>query len=134
MVAEEIGTNQLPSVLVKALSVRFQVTKEDGSTLLPEGLSVQGLNAFLGQIASGVNPIPGFYGLTLLDIVWDRTVQLLHLLLSIPVSIYLTARWFFACLGELLYDGPPLVTEIPVEAFTLRYDVYAMTRSKNLSK
>ena len=57
-----------------------------------DNISVWGLHSFLAHIALGVDPFPGLDQLSLLGFDPDRTVYLLHLLLSVPVDLYLTTR------------------------------------------
>ena len=85
----------------------YQVTKEYRRSLSPEGCSNWGLHAFPGQLASTMDPVPGFTGLITLDIDWDRAVHLLNLLFSILVGVYSTTSRPFACLGEILEVAPP---------------------------
>ena len=57
----------------------------------------------------------------------------MHLLLSVRANVYSTQRRLFACLGELLSEPPPLVTEIPNKAFTSRCSVHAVPRVDNVN-
>ena len=69
--------------------------------------TIQVIIAFLENHASRVDSISGFYGITLLDLVRDVTVHLLHSLFSVPFGVYSTTRRIFSCLGVLMEEGPP---------------------------
>ena len=68
--------------------------------------SGQGIHNFLGQLESGVDTFTGLERITLLGVDRDRMVHLLKFLLSIPVSLFLTIRRLFACMGELPTEPP----------------------------
>ena len=53
----------------------------------------------------------------------DGRVILWQLLFSVRVNVYSNQNRIFACLGELPADPPPLVVEIPDEAFSARLSV-----------
>ena len=91
-------------------------------------------HAFLEQPASIFNPIPEFYGITLLDVNWYGMMCLLNLLFSTPVVVYSTSRNIFAYLGEFLEYGPPPppAMDILMEAFAVQYTVHAMPGANNI--
>ena len=45
---------------------RFRVRREDGGPLPTEKRSGRGIHSFLGHLASGVDPVPGFERVALL--------------------------------------------------------------------
>ena len=94
-VGEVLGTGRLPDNIVAELLAWFQGTKEDGGTLYLEKRSVRGVNSFLAHLASGVDPVPGFDRVGLLQVDPDGTVHVLHSILSVPVDLYSTARRLF---------------------------------------
>ena len=96
LVREVLGTGQIPGDLVKALSERFRVTREDGGPLSAEKRSGRGVNSFLDHLASGVDPVLGFERVDLLQVDPDGTVHLLHPMFSVPVDPYSMARRLFA--------------------------------------
>ena len=53
----------------------------------------------MGNLASVVDPVPGFKWVDLLQVYLDGTVHLLHSLLSILVGLYSTAWCLLACCG-----------------------------------
>ena len=130
---ELLGTFRLPDKLVEGLSGHFRATKEDGETISMEQCTGRGLHAFLSNLAYGVEPVPGFPGITLFGVDRYRTVHLTHSLLSIPVGMYSTSRRLFSCLGELPDEGLPTVVNINVETFTVRCYVCAIQQSDHTS-
>ena len=100
-VGDVLGTGRLPDDLVGELLDRFSVTREKGGPLSAELRSGQGLHSFLGHIASGVYPSPGLEYLALLGDDRDRTVHILHLFFSFPVTPYATTIMISAFSGEL---------------------------------
>ena len=89
LVREVLRPGRLPNKLVEALLYLLHVTKEGGGILSMEWHTGRGLHDFLGNLASRADPVPGFYGITLLGIDWDVTVNLLHYFLSIAVGLLL---------------------------------------------
>ena len=87
-VGEVIGTGRLPNNLVRALSARFIVTREDGGLLSSYLSSGQGIHAFLGHLTSRVDPDPGLDLLALIGVDRDGTVHVLPLLFSVPARHY----------------------------------------------
>ena len=85
----------------------FRITNKYGSAPLKEGHSGRVLHDFLGHIASGVKPIPGFSGITLLAVNWGGTVHLLHSYFSILVGVQSTYRQIFPCPGDIPEEIPP---------------------------
>ena len=85
-----LGTSSLPGNLVKALSERFRDMREEVVSLLTEKRSGRGVHSFLAHIASGVDMVPGFEGVAILQVDLDGTVHLMHLLFSVPVGMYYT--------------------------------------------
>ena len=96
-VVEVPGTNRLPNALTEILASRFGMVHEDGGTLLTEKRAVRGLQYFLAHLTSGVDPVPILERLLGFD--QDRMVHLLHLLFSVQVGLYTTARRLFSCQG-----------------------------------
>ena len=107
------------------------MTKEDEISLYLEGRSGQELHVFLGQLAAGVGPIPRLSNLVLLYTKRDGMMHLLHLLLSIPFSIYLTTRGVFTFVGDPPEAGFPQVVDIRVETFAVRSSVRTVTRANH---
>ena len=60
-------------------------------------------------------------------------MYLLKSLLSTPVSLYLTSRWLFACVGEIPIEGLPSMAEIQAEAFAVQRAVCTVPRVDNIS-
>ena len=96
LVEEVLETGHIPDELVEALLGRFRTVREDGGPLLIEKRTGQGLHSLLGHLASGIDPVPGFVGLTLLGIDWYRKVHLLHSLLSVLFGLYSMTWQIFA--------------------------------------
>ena len=88
LVGEVLGTGQLPDNLVAALLARFRVTKEDGGPLSPEKRYGRGVYSFLAHVASGVDPVPNFERVGILQVNPDGTVHVLHSMFSVPVKLY----------------------------------------------
>ena len=63
-----LRNGQLPNNRVEALLGRFQVTREDGGSLPMEKRSGRGLHSFLYHLTSGVDPVPGFEWVALLQV------------------------------------------------------------------
>ena len=101
LVGEVLRTGQLPDDLVGALEDRFRVTVEEGGYLSSEILTGRGLHAFLGHLASGVEPYPGLERLYLLGVDREGTVHVLHSFFSVPVGCYSTERRLLDFNGEL---------------------------------
>ena len=102
-----LGTGRNPDDLVGALLDRFQATWEDDGGLSLELRTWRGLHAFLRHITSGVDPVPGMERLTLLGVDRDDTMDLLHLLFSIPVGPY-SANWrLLAFVRDIPSEGIP---------------------------
>ena len=132
-VGEVLGTGQLPDNLVAALSDRFRVTKEDDRPLSPEKRYGRGVHYFLANLASRVDPVPGFDRVGLLQVNPDGMVHILHSMFSVPVDLYPSARRLFAYWGELPLEGLPPVVEFPVDAFLVRHSVRAVPREDCIS-
>ena len=92
---------RLPDDLVAELSAGFRFTKEYGGPLSTEKRSGRGVHSFLVHLASGVATVSGFKRVILLQVDPDRTVHVLHSLLSLLVNLYSTAQQIFFCRGEL---------------------------------
>ena len=95
--------------------------------------SSRGLHAFFSHLAFGVNPVPGFEWVALLQVNPDRTVHLLNSLFSIPFILYSIAQQLFACRGDLSSKVLPPVVELPVDAFGVRRFVTATLRADHVS-
>ena len=91
-----LGTGRLPVELVEDLYFRFQAVREDVGPLLIEKRYNWGLHYFLSDLASRVDPVPGFEQLDLLEVYQDGTVHLLYSLFSLPIDLYSTAWRLFA--------------------------------------
>ena len=63
----------------------------------------------------------------------DRAVHLLHLLFSVPASLYSMARHLFDCLGGISDEGLSPVVDIATIAFVVCRAVHAMPRAEQLS-
>ena len=85
-------TGLLPGDLVGALSARFRVMMEDGGSMPIEKWYSQGLHSFLTHIASVLDLLPSFKRVALMQVDLNGTVHLLHLLLSVLVGLFSTAR------------------------------------------
>ena len=70
--------------------------REDGGSISTEKQSGRGVYSFLAHFASGVDPVPGFKLVAILQVNQDGTLQLLHLLFSFQVSLYSMAWRLFA--------------------------------------
>ena len=95
LVGEVLGTKRLPGNIVAALSDQLQVTKEVGGPMPPEKRYVRGVHYFLADLVSGVDPVPSFERVELLQVDPDGTVQVLPSMFSVPVNLYSTARRLF---------------------------------------
>ena len=104
-----------------------------GGALTTERRTVRGLYSFLSHLVSGVDPVPGFERICLIWVDPDRMLHLMHLLFSVPVGLYSTARRLFDCVGELNEEGLPPLAEIPVEAFAVRRTVRAVPQDDHVS-
>ena len=62
-VGELLGTGRLPNKLAKALSPWLWIIKKYRGDLSMKVRSGQGIHTFLGHLAYGVDPFPGFLGL-----------------------------------------------------------------------
>ena len=91
-----------------------------------------GVHYLLDHLASGVDPIPRFERVVLLQVDPDRAVHILHSLLSVPVDLYSTAQRLFEFRGELPHKGLPPVVEFPVDAFGVRRSVRAVLREDHI--
>ena len=121
-----LGTRLLPNYLIRTLSDRFQVTREGGGGISLELRAGRGLHTFLGHLASRVDPVLGLDHLTLLGVNWDGTVYLLHPFFSVTVDPYFTDWRLLTFVGGLPLEGLPPVTELLVDAFTLRHAIHAV--------
>ena len=63
-----------------------------------EGRSGRGIHTLLGHPYAGINPFPGFSGLTLLTVDWDGMVHPLYLLLYVPIGFYSFVSRLFVCM------------------------------------
>ena len=59
----------------------------------------------------------------------DGMVNLLYLLLSVTVLIYITTRWLFTFICEMLEDGSPLVAETLMDAFMMHCSICDVPRA-----
>ena len=127
-VSGDLGTGAILAKLAAILAAHSRTVCKDGTTCTPEERSGRVIHSFLPQLAMGVDLIPGLERVTVVGIDPDEWVLLMQLLFSVQVTIYLTYRLLFACLGELPADGLPLVVEIPNEAFAARRSVRTVPR------
>ena len=102
LVGKCFGINRLPGEFFKSLLDRLCVTKEDRISLSPYGRYIHGLHVFLGQFATGIDPIPGFSNQALLAVNQDRTVHLLHSLFSVMAVFYVTTIIPYAFIRDIL--------------------------------
>ena len=72
------GSVAIPGELSAVLTARFRKVCEDGEALPLEKRSGRGVNYFLAQILSVVDPIPGLEWVTLVGFDLDIMVHLLH--------------------------------------------------------
>ena len=108
LVGEVLGTGRIPDDLVGALLARFRITWQEGGLISEELSPRRGIHAFLGHLASGVDPTLGLERLNLLGAERDGTVHVFHLFFSIPVGTYATTRWLYVFSGDLPTEGPLL--------------------------
>ena len=73
-----LRTVRIPNELVGSLSDWLQLTREDGEPLPLDLCAWQGLHAFLGHLAFGVDQILGMECLALLGVDQDGEVFLFH--------------------------------------------------------
>ena len=132
LVGEVLGTGRLPNDIFATLSDRFRITKEDGGSLSAEKRSDRGVHSLLAHLASGVDPVPGFGWVVILQVEPDGTVYVLYTLFSIPADMYSTARRLFACRGELPRKGLTPVVELPVDIFAVLRSVRAVPRADHI--
>ena len=57
--------------------------KDDGGLLSPEKWSGRGVHSFLSHLASGMDPVPGFERVGILQVDPDVTVHILHSMFSV---------------------------------------------------
>ena len=107
--------------------------KEDGGPLSPEKRSGWRVHSFLAHLASGLDPVPYFERVALLQVDPDLTVHLPHSLFSVPVGLYYIAWRLFACCGELPLEGLPPVAELPMDVLLVRSSVCAFPRADHIS-
>ena len=81
LVGGVLRTCQIPNKLDRDLSAQFQVMKEYGGSLSVEVCSSRGIHSFLGILAFGIDPVPGFSVIALLVIYRDGAIHLLYSLL-----------------------------------------------------
>ena len=67
LVGEVLRTGRMPNHIVAALSDWFRVTKEDSVTLSVEKRYIRGVYSFLAHLASGVEPVPRFERVVLIQ-------------------------------------------------------------------
>ena len=132
-VREVLRTGRIPDDLVKTLLERFRVKREDGGYLSKEKYSGRGVHSFLAQLASRVDPVPGFEQVALFQVDPDITAHLLHSLFSVPSGLYLMARWILSYCGKMLSKGLPPVADLPVGTFRVRRSVRAVLRADHVN-
>ena len=123
---EAIGTRAILAKLAVILAAHFRTVHKYGADLSMEKRSVQGIQSFLAKLTLGVDLIPILERVTLVGINPDGMLHLIHLLFSVRVNLYLNSLCLFACMGELLAEGLPLLVEIPLESFAAWRSACAM--------
>ena len=91
------------------------------------------MHALFYHLDSGVDLVPSFDGVALLQVNPDGTVHLLHSFFSVPAGLYSVSWGIFAFRGELSSEGLPPVVELPVYTFGVRRSVRAVPREYNVS-
>ena len=112
LVAEALGTREIPAKLAAILADHSQTVRKDGAALTAE-------KRLERLTVVGVDP--------------DRRVHIIHLLFSVQVNLYLTQQRLFACLGDLPVKGLPPVVEIPNKAFVAQRSVHAVPRMDHVT-
>ena len=129
-VGEVLMTGRLPGNLTGAMSDRLRFTREDRGPLSSEWCDGRGLYAFLGHLSSRVDSVPGLERLSLMGVERDGTVNLLHFSPPSRSSrITLTGISSASPGSSLPHRPPPLVADIPGEAFTVQR---AVTRANHM--
>ena len=100
---------------------------------MTEKRSIHSLYYFLGHLASGVDPVPGFEWLALKGFQQDRNLHLLHLLFSVPFGLYSMTRRLFTCRVEIHSKVLHIVLDLPMDDFAVRRSVYAVLRADHVS-
>ena len=117
LVAEDLKTEVIPAELATILVTHSQTICMDRAALTPEKRSGRGIHSFLAQLTSGVDPVPVLERVTVVRVNPGGRVNIMHLLFSVRVELYLTQRLLFTCLGNLPTEVLPPVVEIPEKAF-----------------
>ena len=128
LVAEVLGTSQLPDSFVRDLSARCRLTGPNGEPLSTNLLKARGIHAFLELLTAEAAPVPGLAKLTLLGMYRDGRAHIFHSLFSVLVGPYNPDRRLFGCRGELPPEGLPAITDIPVASFGELRVVSAVSR------
>ena len=132
-VVEVLGNGEIPAELSSILADNSRTFREDGTALTEEKRSNRGIQSFLEQLASGVDPVPVMERVMVVVVEPDGRVNLMHFLFSVQVELYSTQRRMFACLGELPAKGIPPVVEIPNKAFVARRSVRAVPQMDHVT-
>ena len=129
LVGEVIETVQIPDGLFVDLLDWLQFNQEEVGELSLDVHSGLRIHVFLRNLASREEPVPGLEHLALMGVGQDDTLHLLHLLLYFLVFSYSIDKILLAFVGEITLDpSPPLVTELPINAFAVRRTIYAVTQ------
>ena len=107
LVLEALGTGAILTEIATILASHSQTVRKDRAALLADKCLGRGIQYFLVQMASGVDPVPGLERVTLVRVEPDKMVHIMHLLFSVRVDFYLTRRCLFACLGDLPAEPSP---------------------------
>ena len=94
--------------------------------------SRQRLHAFLGHLASVVEPSPGLECPALLVVDRDGTVHVFHWFFSIPFGPYSMTIWCLPFSGDLPTEGLPPMTYLPVDSFSVWRSIGAVPREDHI--
>ena len=134
LVLEALGTGAILTEIATILASHSQTVRKDRAALLADKCLGRGIQYFLAQLASGVDPVPGLERVTLVRVEPDKMVHIMHLLFSVRVDFYLTRRCLFACLGDLPAEpSPPPVVEIPHKAFAARRSIHSVLQVEHVT-
>ena len=125
LVGELLGTDQLPGELSRALSDRFQETKDYGGSLSAES-SGHGICSFLRIFALSINPVTGLSKLDLLAVDRYGAVNIKPERPLGPVGVYTTPRWIFTCHGGLPLEDIPEMAEVTTNTLLVQSAVQSI--------
>ena len=127
LVAEVLGTGQLPVDFFGDFSTQFFLTVSDGTHLLTNLRKGGELHAFLGRLTAEAAQVLGLADLTVLGVDRDGGAHILHSLCSVPVGLYNPDQRLFGCCREFPAEGLPAITNILVGSFAALRAVSAMS-------